>query len=284
MPARWIQHCSLKAGDEISVEEQGKSLIINCEHSIIGGELSLDVSGLGPMVRRVVASAYKAGYDRLSIHFESPEELDSITQVIGKTCMGFEILKQEKDYVVAKKILNVLYEEFDPVLRRVFLSLNSMANDSLEGYQKMDISLMKTVILRDDNINKFTDFCRRSLNRRGYADFKKTPLVYHIVEELEKISDMYKYICEDTIKEGRSDKNILPLFRQVNEFFGLFYSLFYKYDLKKMKTFGNKFRAIKKEKEAILDDCKDANIVFRLYFIAALVYDLNGALIALNLH
>ncbi|MBW3015517.1 phosphate uptake regulator PhoU [Candidatus Woesearchaeota archaeon] len=286
LPAKWIKKFNFKAGDEIDIDEHGKSLILNCDKAIPGGELHINVSGLGKMVRRVIASAYKAGYDSLTIHFETPDELSSIQDTVARTCIGFEILKQEKNFLEAKKISNVMYDEFDNVLRRVFLSLLSMATDSYEGVKTNNKDLLKTVTLRDDTINKFTDFCRRALNRKGFTDYKKTPMVYHIVEELEKVGDIYKHICRDLSESTtKPNKKLLEFFKDINSFLESFYNLFYKFDFKKLGDFGRVHEDLNSKSKELLDSSDEhtKKLIYRLDFIKCLIYDLNGALIAMNL-
>ena len=69
-----------------------------------------------------------------------------------------------------------------------------------------------------------------------------------------------------------------------DDFFELFYSLYYKFDYKQLARFGKKYHKIMQELPCLLNTEKDCQkLVFNICFITSLIYDLNGALIALNL-
>ncbi len=52
----------------------------------------------------------------------------------------------------------------------------------------------------DKDINRYSDFCRRLLNKYGYSSQRLTPAIYYIVEQLERIGDSYRDICNHIIK------------------------------------------------------------------------------------
>ena len=95
-------------------------------------------------------------------------------------------MEQGKNYILVRKISDAIFGEFDVVLRRSFLFLISLAKDGLDAVQKQDKNTLNNIILMDLNLNKFTDFCRRILNKQGHPKFKRTAPLYHIIEMLEK--------------------------------------------------------------------------------------------------
>ena len=151
----------------------------------------------------------------------------------------------------------------------------SVAKDSLEASKKQDYPELKNIILRDHNINKYSDFCRRILNKRNISENKNAPL-YCIVEQLEKIGDIYRdlcaYVSENKLK---LEKSSLDIFEKINELLLEFYELFYKFDFERLEQFGNK-----KEEIKILFNKSRTNdqINFLLNNILLTTADLNGAL------
>jgi len=87
-------------------------------------------------------------------------------------------------------------------------------------------------------IIKILAFCRRIINKSGYKQYKKATYMYCVLEELEKIADEYKYMCdfflEDVKYLRKIDKKIIELYMELNNFYAGVYSLYYKYDIKKV--------------------------------------------------
>jgi len=90
LPSDWVKRFKLEGGDEIDLEEQQGKLIISTEAGKKENSIELSVSGLGPMVKRVLGALYKTGYDEFSIRFETPEEFETAQQVIREQFVGFE--------------------------------------------------------------------------------------------------------------------------------------------------------------------------------------------------
>ena len=289
IPKAWVQKNNLKKGNLISVEEKQGNLILSSQANAKGAieKIELNVTNLSPMIKRIIASLYKGGYDEMDIIFSTSEELKQIQEVIKETCIGFEIVEQGKKMLKARKISDTIYEEFDPVMRRTFLFLKSMASESLDAIKTQDMDAIKNVILADNNVNKFTDFCRRVINKKSDLKFRKVPPLYYILEELEKIGDEYKDLCKYYLKcPIKLSKEILKFYEEVNEYFNNLYDLFYKFDTKKIKILGDKKQELDKEIEDLYKKRSKAEcrILFFLNILIDRIFHTNGAIIAAVFH
>lgn len=286
LPRKWCKLQNIKKGDELNVEEKGSKVIITTESKFDIEKTDIDVSDLGVMGRRTVAAAYKAGFDELRIKYSTTEELKAIQDVIKDSCIGFEVVEQGKNYILVRKISDAIFGEFDVVLRRSFLFLISLAKDGLDAIQRQDKNTLNNIILMDLNLNKFTDFCRRILNKQGHPKFKRAAPVYHIIEMLEKIGDEYKEIHKFFVQNPfKPNKDLVQLYMQINKFVEDFYELFYKFDTDKLKKFNtSKDHVDKLLLEAIPKTKKEhLPVIHRLSNVTARTFDLNGALLATNL-
>lgn len=289
IPKAWVIKNKLKKGDLLAVEEKEGNLILSTNINRKDEKLEraeIDASKLGRMVQRTIASLYKGGYDIIKIKFSTAKELSEIQDVIKNTCIGFEIVKQEKDILLAKKISDTIYAEFDNVLRRSFLFLKSMANDSLDAAENQDKNALHNVILADQSINKFTDFCRRVLNKKYDTKFSKTPPIYYLTEEIEKLGDEYKALCYFMVENNvKLNKETARIYKDINQFLGITYDMFYKFELSRVGLFGDMKKKI--DEDILRVDPKmtkknDVIILHSLKKISERIFDMNGAIIAAN--
>ncbi len=289
LPKDWLEKNNLKKGSLIRVDAEGNTLFLKAKIGDDEEQLvkKIDLADLSLSVKRIIGALYKAGYDELTINFNSNEQLKKVQDVMNETCIGFEIIGHERDKIVTKNISKSVAGEFDSVLRRGFLFLKATGVDSLEAIKNNDSDALKNIITKDDNIDKFLDFCRRVVNKSpGSISFQKTAPLYCILEQIEKIGDIYADICEYALNNNLSlSKELENLFRLINEFFECFYDLFYKFNLKKLE----KFIALKKKIEVIENkfydnlNLKDAHMLFYLSHLKSLIFDLNGPLAAMYL-
>ncbi len=282
LPSKWAKKFNLNKGNELEITENNENLIVSTQNEILKKELEINVSSLDLMLYRLIGSVYKAGYEQVKIIFNNPKQLETIYDVLRKTCLGFEIIEQSKNFIIIKEISKPEHHEFENVLRRNFLFLLSVANDSLDSIKKQDYDSLKNITLRDHNINKYSDFCRRILNKKSISE-KNSPL-YHIIEQLEKLGDMYRdlclYIYENKLK---LDKETLEIYQRVNEFFNSFYETFYKFNLETVEEFGKKRNELREVINKSLNSKQDKHILFFLNNIFNTTFDLNGALMTYHI-
>ena len=275
LPSSWAKKYNLKKGNEIEIEENQSRLIISTDKETAKKEITIDVSSLDTMLYRFIGAVYKSGYEQVKIIFKNPKQLETIYEVLRNTCIGFETVEQSKNYIIIKEISKPEKNEFENILRRNFLFLLSVAKDSLEMIKSQNFEELKNVILKDLQINKYSDFCRRLLNKRALTE--NNSALYCIVEQLEKIADMYRELCRYVYENNiKVEKEILEIYESINNFLSDFYGVFYKFDLEKIEGFGSR-------RNNILDlirnsKPKDKNVLFYLNNIFTMTYDLNGVL------
>ncbi|RLE38833.1 hypothetical protein DRJ17_02660 [Candidatus Woesearchaeota archaeon] len=283
LPSRFVQSYGLKKGDEVTVTEQQHSIVISTDKDYQANNIQLDVSGIKNILGRIVGALYKAGYDDIELRFKSTEELALIQKELQRTCLGFEVMEQGKNHIVIKNVSKLDDDEFKNILRRAFLFLLDFSRDTLDALKTGDKDYLERVALRDIQINKYMDFCRRTLNKRGAAIMKMVAPMYYILEQIERIGDIYKYICTENAKNPiKIDSHLQDLFEDVNEIVYNFYQLFYKFNLKSLDELATKKTALQSKLNSLKN--KDHNeLVFRLNQIVNNIYDMNGALMMLNL-
>jgi len=158
LPSKWAKQRGIKKGDEVEVDEQGTSLIVSKEKSTRFRRTVLAGADLDQMLGRSVGALYKAGYDEIEVQFANKSQLHTIQEVLRRSCIGFEIVKQGRNFVIAKEISKAEQNEFDQVLRRTFLFVLNMAEELREAVQNKDTEGLAAIPLMDDTVDRYCDF------------------------------------------------------------------------------------------------------------------------------
>lgn len=244
LPKKWAQRHGVKKGDEINVEELGTTLLVSTETLAGPKKTEIDVTGLDrTSILYYLEALYKTGFDEITVSFNEPSTVHlrtaktkkvlSVIHEVVNRLTGFEIIQQKESFCLIKEITESSMKEFDASLRRVFLLLLDANNDLINAIKNRDVVLLETIEEKHNTIMKFTSYCLRILNKRGYDEPHKTILVYHIVASINKIIDVMRYgaidVIEQNIKIGKEGIKILEaMFSSLN----LYYKFFYNFDIK----------------------------------------------------
>ena len=164
--------------------------------------------------------------------------------------------------------------------------LISMANDSLDAIEKQEFSRLKEIREMEATNKKLTDFCRRILTKTGYKDNKKTTIMYSLVHDIEKIADDYKHICDYFYENKKTvGSDVLKIYKAVNDYLGIFYELFYKFDMKKNERMFDEGKAIIKEAYELFrkKSAEEQILLHHLINLTTKIYELTLPFLQLNI-
>ena len=237
LPRKWTPKYGIKKGEEIEVEEKGNKIILTSEKSYQPNKKEIDAEKYGLMLPRCIFALYKQGVDEVKLNFSSKATLKRIQDSLGKETLGYEIIDQGEHYCIIKSVTGNL-EDFNSILRRTFLMLMSMANDSLNYIKKQEYKHLKSVAFLELSNNRFTTTCRRLLNKKGSNEYEYVGPLYYIIEDLENLADEYKYLCTDLSeidgKKFKVNPDVMDIYETTNNMLRTFYELFYKFDESKV--------------------------------------------------
>ena len=215
LPINWIKELNLKSGSEVEVDEIDKRLIVGAERGDKIERSKLDFSNRSLMIKRIIASRYLKGADEIEVKFDTLEK-SRILQKRVDEMIGMEVVEQEKDRMLVKDMSSNKDDSFDSIIRRVFFLLHTISDESLKALDKNETNLQ---FLEDMelNVNKFTDYCFRILNKKGYEDSRKTSTFYTILYLLEEIGDEYKNVLKYIRKNKlKLSKDLLKTFKKIS--------------------------------------------------------------------
>lgn len=252
LPRKWAQAHNIQRGQEIDVQEDGNKVIVSADNAPVLEIAELDVSNLGTLIPRSVSAMYKRGVDSLRVSYSNPSVVSLLHEALAKDTVGFEILEQGENHCGIKHVGGTMNdEEFNSVIRRMFLLLNTMSEESVSAFKKENYGLLKNLAFLEETNNRFTTACMRYLNKTGSrAGFNKIGPLYYLIEELEQLADQYKYICQHFSKLDKGKvkirKEVLDLFERANKSVHTYSDVFFKFDT-------NKLIDIRDERNTIVD-------------------------------
>ncbi len=291
LPSSWTSRFNLKAGNEVEVSEMGENIVISSDVLDNSKKTAIDLSNTDIMLYRILAALYKAGYDEIEIKYSTLKELETAQQTIRDEFIGFEIVEHRKNSFTLKRITKIDYRDFDIMLRRMFLIVKSVHEDMITAIEKEDTDFLRTIVLRDWDVNKFGEFCRRTLNKYGINVQQNYSPVYYIVEELEKIGDSYRDMCKFIIETANYniDKEIILMLNEINEFFNQFYELYFKFSINKTVEFGKRRYELKEkimnmlDNDALIKKKSNTRLIMYLNEVLSGLWNMNGALMVSKL-
>ena len=289
LPRQWAKAHNIIRGQEIEVQEDGNRVIISADNVPVVNKVEFNLVGCQSMVTRIVGALYRKGVDELKLVFDDPQLLKEVDEALTKDTVGFEMLEQGNDYCIVKYVAGNI-EEFDPIMRRTFLLLNNMADETAEAFKTVQYARLANLALLEESNNRFTTICKRYLNKNRNSTQLPVGPLYHVVEELEKIADQYKYICQHFSNLGKTamkiDKNVLNTFLLANGMIRTYYELFYKFDKEKIL-------ALKKARNKVIEEAhthfnrKMANqdywLTHHSVVLANILFELVGSCLVINL-
>jgi len=132
LPRKWCIAHNIKKGDEIEVEGREGRIILSTDKVTDFETAELNISELETSTIRFIHTYYKKGTDEITIRFKTQAQLRIIHELVDEM-IGFGIIKQDKNSCIIRAVAQVKGEDFDPMFKRTFMALISMA----QGFHEM---------------------------------------------------------------------------------------------------------------------------------------------------
>lgn len=284
VPADWAKRYDLKRGDEITLVTTDRGLLLTTDKSPRFEQQRITVTGLIALIPRAIAAMYKRGHDDILVEYERPEELEQIHDILARSCMGFEIVEETEGEVHIRNVSEPSHEEFRALFRRIFFFIASIAEEGIQAAKTHDRAAYHKLVLRDQNVNKLTDFCRRLVHKRKQREYESDAALYHVIEQLEKIADRYGAINTYLQKSRRHPgERTLAMYAQANAFVKAYERMFFEFSLSRADHLTRECRAFLQSIEhETTPPGDDPFVIFQLESIATDIYNLIGPTIVLH--
>ncbi len=285
LPIKWAKRYGVHKGDEIDVDEREKALLISTENPNAVEKKEISLEGSDEFIKRTIGVEYRSGADELMLKFSNPKTIRPIKEEVDQL-MGFEIISQGEKFCLVKSVSAGIEQEFDNILRRIFLLMTEMGKDSYDAITKKEFSRLAEIKTSEATNNKLTNFCKRLLNKKGYKNYRHTSHVHTIIWELERIADEYKEICGilENEKQAVSNESV-SLLKATNDFFEEFYHLFYKFSQQSADSFTRKSKQLAKSADLLIQKRKgkESAMIHNISNIIKSTHDIAGQYYAMVL-
>jgi antitoxin component of MazEF toxin-antitoxin module len=269
LPSEWVKKLNLNAGDELDLNENSGSLIINGKQNNEFKKTVIDITGLSiPMLWRFFQAAYREGHDEIKLVYDTHKKdyqgaydfyasqfeytkmgepprkkpaLDMIQEMVNRF-IGVEIIDHGEGYCIIREMGDVSSKEFDNSLRRIFLLLEDLFDTTINIIKKNEtgeIGVCKTLHTMDLNIDRFIDYCCRINNKINDSSFQKNkPIMFSTLFLLELLGDEFKYLGRHLAQSKKKVDEVVPFAETIKEHFEMYYHLFYNFNREEVIKFG----------------------------------------------
>jgi len=246
LPSKWARKTNVNAGDEVELDEREDGLLISTERTSRKLKESLEFNQKNRLMSRIVAGKYMKGVDELEVKVGST----AISRVIQKRVdqmIGMEIVDQSKDRLLIKSLGISEEDNIETISRRILYLLQSISDESLNAIKnkETDLEYLKDMEL---NVNKFSEYCFRLLNKKGHPQPSKTSSFYCSLFLLEELADEYKnlidYINDNNVK---LNNKLINIYTKINGYHKNMNKIFLKYNEEKALSLAKEYDTISKD-------------------------------------
>ncbi len=287
LPSKWVKKYGVSRGDPVQLEENGPRLIVSTGRQAASQGIEFDARGIDSgTVKRYLDEMHKLGYDEIKVLFDRQGVVREIQELTRSVLMGFEIIDQGKGHLVIKCISAAGDEDFDAILRRIFLITMQFAENMREAISDSDRKRIESLFILEETNDKLTNYCERVLNKRGYRDSRKDNILHCLVWTLEKIADDHKYLGRYFIenKDLKPDEDTLALYAEANSLLRDYYNLYYNYDIRRVQDFTKQASGLISRCHSLLGKVKGKEDVMISYLTVSIskVFNLVDILVGIN--
>lgn len=195
LPINWVREQGLGEGAEIEVVPSGEHLIIGAKKNKTIRKISLELkTPVGSAVKKLIANLYRVGYDEIELTLPDKETEQHVQSCLWKELVGFESVKLSEKVILLKDIADLDPECFPMMFKKSFLLLLAFGREVLSHLKEKDSKSLEQAILRDLEINKITNLCRRLLHKK-MNDRRKMITFASMLRAMEKTGDCLKELA-----------------------------------------------------------------------------------------
>ncbi len=212
LPLEWVKSQHLDKTKTIMMKVIGNRVVLSTRKEVLEREIIDGEAHFNSLIK-VLQGLYRLGINEIKVTYKNPQTAIVVSQIVNEKLIGYEVMEQKPNYLLLQDITRESSEDFEVILRRIFLLMMELMNCQEESQTN---SLF-------NNMKKLINYCQRILAKWGSPDFLKTPFYYVLLDHLEKLGDEYSWINVMNMKE----KKDLRTLKEINECTRKAYELFY---------------------------------------------------------
>jgi len=246
LPVEWVKKYGIKKGDSLEVSVHEKSLVIEHDKEAQVEAVKLKLTKNRNQIINSIVSAYRTGAEEVHVHFDKNDISDRhgalhktsrIVQETVNSLTGFSIVDQKNGYFLIKDIAKARSENFDAVLRRAFILLLNISEESMKGVQDKDRNSIEEIPLLYESIRQLVNYALRLLNKHESL-YRKTTHLYSVVNHINDIADSFRHLAKHYSHPSiKMTKELAKLHKDLHDSLRAMYEAFYKFDEDKIERY-----------------------------------------------
>lgn len=291
LPTSWVNTNQLEKGDELDVSITDSGLLIQppfVQRQI--KKVSVDIRNISERVLRwQISSLHKQGYDEIEIlHYDEDQE-KVLADLVEHLFVGFMVKERSSLRIVVGQVAVIDDKQFDTTLRQAFRQLEQTSKDIILAFEDNDATLLKKIIVAEQENNKLTNLCERLLNK-SLEQKQKGHFWYVIAWNLEKVVDSYKYIAQyflDALIAPKKD--VFNIFKKLSDMVHAINVLFYEFSFEKLVVLSEQKKLLEKkvlhllsQKDDFFTSTHERILVHYAHMIILQLTDFSASTIALR--
>jgi phosphate uptake regulator len=208
IPTKYVEKNNLKKGDEVEIIENKKELKISFQNKVEEKKCSFDMGNLERVGNRYIASAYRLGYDELTLKYSNSNYIKKLPQKLSNITIGMTIIKQEEKKCIIKDLSRLKKDELPNLINRSWYIILDMCKDINKFIFEDNYVELSTMDIREKSVNQFINYSLRLINLSGLSNS-----LYYFIRQIESISDSYRdialYHSKNKIKSNNTINKLL---------------------------------------------------------------------------
>ncbi len=274
LPKEWIRAFGIKPGDYLEIQFQPDgSLKLMPQKSvaeIYNVEMYVDEDMSESVMIREFISRYLAGYDIIKVNFHDKKLYlkDVLKGVMNKKMIGMEVIEESVNSLTVQCLAKHSTLPVLTALKRMGNITLFMLNDFIRALEQGSKEILKSIVERDDTVDKFYIFILRQLKMTTLgllspADIKLKDLreclgLRLVVKSIERIGDHIanssKYMYEiSTPFSNLPIKNIIELALKSKEIYSKALEAFFENNVKQAHLVADSIKEVQRLERKVIE-------------------------------
>lgn len=168
LPKEWVDSVNLKKLDEVFLIPQvdNSLVIVPKKQKIEEGIVMIDNESTAVQVFREYVSWYLAGCELIKFHLQNAKHniIQEVKEMIRRYLIGVEIIEESSIEISTQVLPTHTNMPLKKALERMGSITSSMQKETLVALEDEDADLARSIVERDDEVDRFYHFIVRQLN------------------------------------------------------------------------------------------------------------------------
>ena len=267
LPIKWVSENNLKKGLELDVVAEGQKLVISPAERVKKPiEIELWIKDARESAARtILVNAYRAGYDRLAVHYSGNKK--NLSEIVSKYLLGFELFSQADALYSIESVSEPSYENIYEIVNKMFFIITEILNDLTSD------DIEENVI----RVQRYDNFIKRCVSKK-IVFIKSQLFMWQFLSNLVQIARQ-SYHLKKSIKKGFVfDRTQKIAVNKIQEMFSNLRKGYVNKDLNSLMDIHKMEQDIVYDKRESLLKSKNPVVGHYLMSIARLIYLANSPL------